>query len=91
VRIVRIKQMLEPEIYRRIRRNLFRVHCQFVSANDRRAPYDFYMFLCGPLAAEQQVRLPEGAAAAIESSGALATLQASGAQAHAPTTSAAAQ
>src|SRR5215203_7431133 len=30
--------MLKPAFYRRMKRNLFRVHCQFVSANDRRAP-----------------------------------------------------
>jgi hypothetical protein len=91
VRIVRIKQMLEPDAYRRIRRNLFRVHCQFVSGNDRRAPYDFYMFLCGPLSAERQVRLPEGAAAAIDASGALDALQAREAPARAPTAPAASQ
>lgn len=89
VRIVRIKQMLEPDIYRRIRHNLFRVHCQFVSGNDRRAPYDFYMFLCGPLSAEQQVRMPEGAASAIDASGALHAPQASEAPARGPTPSAA--
>ncbi len=71
VRIVRISHMLDQAAYRRIRRNLFRVHCQFVSGNDRRAPYDFYMLLCGPLSVEQQVRLPDGAASAIGGDGAL--------------------
>lgn len=71
IRTVRIKNMLDPAIYRRIRRNFFRVHCQFVSANDRRAPYDFFMLMCGPLTAEQQARAPEGAATAIGVDGAL--------------------
>jgi hypothetical protein len=65
VRIVRIKQMLDPSAYRRIKRNLFRVHCQFVSGNDRRAAYDFFVALCGPLSARRQAALPEGAASAI--------------------------
>lgn len=71
IRTVRIKNMLDPAIYKRIRRNFFRVHCQFVSGNDRRAPYDFFMLMCGPLTAEQQARSPEGAASAIGPDGAL--------------------
>ncbi len=71
VRIVRIKQMLDPAAYRRIRRNLFRVHCQFVSANDRRTAYDYFMLLCGPLSVKTQVALPEGAASEIGAHGEL--------------------
>ena len=37
IRRVRIRHMLEPERYRRVRRNLYRLHCQFVSGNERRA------------------------------------------------------
>jgi hypothetical protein len=37
IRSVRIRHMLQPASYRRVRRNLYRVHCQFVSGNDRRA------------------------------------------------------
>ncbi len=71
VRIVRIKHMLHPAAYRRIRRSLFRVHCQFVSGNDVRAPYDYFMLLCGPLSARQQVALPEGPVSAIGADGEL--------------------
>jgi hypothetical protein len=71
IRTVRIKNMLDPAIYKRIRRNFFRVHCQFVSGNDRRAPYDFFMLMCGPLTAEQQARSQDGAASAIGADGAL--------------------
>lgn len=70
VRIVRISQMLDPIAYRRIRRNFYRVHCQFVSGNDRRAAYDYFMLLCGPLSVERQVRL-DGALSAIGEDGAL--------------------
>ncbi len=71
VRVVRVSRMLDPVAYRRIRRNLFRVHNQFVSGNTRRAPYDYFMLLCGPLSVERQVRSPDGAASAIGPDGAL--------------------
>ena len=71
VRVVRISRMLQPATYRRFRRNFFRVHCQFVSANDLRAPYDYFMMVCGPVSAESQVQSPDGAMAAIGPDGAL--------------------
>jgi hypothetical protein len=71
VRIVRISRMLDPAYYRRIKRDFFRLHRQFVSGNDRRAAYDYFMLLCGPLSVEDQVRSPEGAASAIGPDGAL--------------------
>src|SRR5205085_968878 len=36
VRIVRIRNMLTPERYRRMRGNFFRIHRQFVAGNERR-------------------------------------------------------
>jgi hypothetical protein len=71
VRVVRISRMLQPATYRRFRRNFFRLHCQFVSANDLRAAYDYFMMVCGPLSTESQVRSPDGAMAAIGPEGAL--------------------
>lgn len=71
VRQVRISRMLDAAIYRRIRYNFFRVHCQFVSGNDQRAPYDFFMLMCGPLSAEAQARLPDGAGSVIGPDGGL--------------------
>jgi hypothetical protein len=71
VRVVRVSHMLDPAAYRRIRRNFFRVHCQFVSANDRRTAYDYFMLLCGPLPIERQVRSLDGAASAIGPNGTL--------------------
>jgi pimeloyl-ACP methyl ester carboxylesterase len=71
VRIVWIRNMLDPVTYRRIRRNIYRVHCQFVSGNERRAAYDYFMLLCGPLSVERQVGLLDGAASAIGEDGAL--------------------
>lgn len=72
IRQVRVRAMLEPAAYRRIKRNFFRVHCQFVSGNDRRAAYDYFMLVCGPFAAEDQVRSRDGAASWIAPDGALA-------------------
>jgi hypothetical protein len=71
VRIVRIRDMLLAPIYRRIRYNFYRVHCQFVSANDRRVAYDYFMLVCGPLSVECQARSPDGAASAIGPDGTL--------------------
>ncbi|MCX7323407.1 MAG: hypothetical protein NTZ14_03025 [Hyphomicrobiales bacterium] len=48
VRKVRFGQMLNREYYASIRFNFFRLHCQFISANDKRAPYDYVMMICGP-------------------------------------------
>ena len=36
VRVVKLSRMLDHDMYRRIRLNFFRLHCQFVSGNDRR-------------------------------------------------------
>jgi hypothetical protein len=71
VRVVRISRMLQPATYRRFRRNFFRVHCQFVSANDLRAAYDYFMMVCGPLPVETQVRSADGAVTAIGADGSL--------------------
>ena len=61
VRLVRFRSMLSPAGYRRLRRNFFRVHCQFIRANDCRASYDYFMFVCGPLAAQTLVEIsPRG-------------------------------
>jgi hypothetical protein len=73
VRVVRISRMLQPATYRRFRRNFFRVHCQFVSGNDLRAAYDYFMMVCGPLPVEAVVRSPDGAMSAVGTDGALLT------------------
>jgi hypothetical protein len=50
---VRFRDMLSPEFYKRIRLNFFRMHYQFIMANDQRAPYDYFMLVCGPAPAVQ--------------------------------------
>lgn len=71
IRSVSIRRMLDPARYPRIRRNWYRMHCQFVRGNDRRAPYDYFMFTCGPFGAEQQARSQDGAMPALDSEGRL--------------------
>jgi pimeloyl-ACP methyl ester carboxylesterase len=44
---VRIRDMLERDAYNRVKKNFFRVHYQFISANSRRYFYDFFMIACG--------------------------------------------
>jgi hypothetical protein len=54
--VVRFRDMLAPEFYDKLRWNLFRMHYQFIMANDMRAPYDYMMLVCGPLPVEQWAR-----------------------------------
>jgi hypothetical protein len=70
VRVVRLSLMLDHEIYQRIRFHFFRLHCQFVSGNDRRASYDYFMLTCGPVSAKSQTLAPDGALSMIGDDGA---------------------
>jgi hypothetical protein len=45
---VRFRDLIAPENYAAFRRDFFRVHFQFVRANERRADYDFFLMMCGP-------------------------------------------
>jgi hypothetical protein len=70
VRVVKLSQMLDHEMYQRIRLNFFRLHCQFVSGNDRRTSYDYFMLTCGPVSAKSQTLAPDGALSMIGDDGA---------------------
>jgi hypothetical protein len=50
---VRFRDMLLPDFYRRLRLNLFRMHYQFIMANDMQSPYDYLMLVAGPVATEE--------------------------------------
>ena len=54
--IVRLRDMLAPEFFKKIGRSWFRMHYQFIMANDMRAPYEYMMLVCGPIAVEQWAR-----------------------------------
>ena len=53
---VRFRDMLGGDIYRRLRANYFRLHYQFIMGNDLRAPYDYFMLVCGPVPVEDWAR-----------------------------------
>ena len=71
VRLVEFGRMLEHAMYRRIRLKFYRLHCQFISGNDRRAPYDYFMLVCGPVSAKSQTLAADGAVSMIGEDGAL--------------------
>ncbi len=71
VHIVRIREMLSPEAYRRFRRDFFRLHRQFVMGNERRYFYDYFMLCCGPLRFEIRVGKPDEAVTAFAADGSL--------------------
>lgn len=48
VRTVRIKDMLEADTYKRIKRSFFRVHYQYIFGNTKPYWYDFFQICCGP-------------------------------------------
>lgn len=47
--IVRFRDMLSDEAYRRASRSLFRMHFQFIMGGNLRAQFDYFMVVCGPL------------------------------------------
>ncbi len=63
---LRFRDMLSPELYRRIRLNYFRLHYQFIMANDRRAPYDYFMLVCGPVPVATWAKNPNAVMAAFD-------------------------
>ncbi len=52
---LRFRDMLAPGVYARLRWNFFRMHFQFIMAGDRRAPYEYFMLVCGPVPAAEWV------------------------------------
>ncbi|KQY16818.1 lipase [Rhizobium sp. Root73] len=48
VRSIKVRDMLRPDTYARIKRNFFRVHYQYVCANTKPYWYDFFQVCCGP-------------------------------------------
>jgi hypothetical protein len=54
--IVRLRDMLAPEIFKKLTRSWFRMHYQFIMGNDMRAAYEYMMLVCGPVPVEQWAR-----------------------------------
>src|SRR5262245_43929971 len=60
IRRVQIHDMLQPETFARCRRNVLRLHYRSVMANDRRAPYDYYLMVNGPVPFAAWTTAPAG-------------------------------
>jgi hypothetical protein len=60
---VRFRDIIKPEHYNRFRWKFFRVHFQFVMANERPHPYDFFMIVCGPVPLLERMAQPDAALA----------------------------
>jgi hypothetical protein len=60
---VRFREIIKPEHYNVFRWKFFRVHFQFVMANERPHYYDFFMIVCGPVPLTDRMALPEAALA----------------------------
>ena len=60
IRRVQIHDMLLPETFARCRRNVLRLHYRSVMANDRRAPYDYFLMVSGPVRFPDWTMSPDG-------------------------------
>jgi pimeloyl-ACP methyl ester carboxylesterase len=60
---VRFREIIRPENYNAFRRKFFRVHFQFVMANQVPHAYDFFMIVCGPVPLRERMAAPEAALA----------------------------
>lgn len=63
VTTIRLRDMIDPARYNLFRWQFFRVHFQFVMANDRPNAYDFFMIVCGPVSLKDRIMRPEQALA----------------------------
>jgi hypothetical protein len=61
---VRFRDIIKPEHYNLFRWKFFRVHFQFVMANERPHAYDFFMIVCGPIPLSARMAVPDAALAA---------------------------
>ena len=60
IRRVQIHDMVTPETFARFRHNVLRLHYQSVMGNDARAPYDYFLMVCGPVAFRDWTTSPNG-------------------------------
>ncbi len=60
---VRFREIIKSEHYGLFRWQFFRVHFQFVMANERPHAYDFFMIVCGPIPLRERMADPDAALA----------------------------
>ena len=70
IRRVQIHSMMDPASFRRYRFNFMRLHYQFLMGNAQRAPYDYCMITCGPLAFDA-ITAPTGPVGRFQEDGSL--------------------
>jgi hypothetical protein len=56
---IRFRDMILPENYNRFRWQFFRVHFQFVMANEVKHAYEFFMIVCGPVPLRERMSRPD--------------------------------
>ena len=64
IRSAKFKEIILPATYRKIRWNFFRMHFQFLMANEIPGEYDYPMIVCGPVFLADRIADPERAVAA---------------------------
>jgi hypothetical protein len=60
IRLIAIADMLRWKTYLRYALKFMRVHYQFVMANEKRAPYDYFMMICGPVPFARMIATARG-------------------------------
>jgi len=58
---VRFREIIDASHYNLFRWQFFRVHFQFVMANERPHAYDFFMIVCGPVPLRERMASPQAA------------------------------
>lgn len=61
VRSARFRDIIDPAVYARVHYRPFRMHFQFLMANDRPGAYDFFAFVLGPQRLADRVMIWDGA------------------------------
>jgi hypothetical protein len=60
---VRFRDIVRADHYETFRWQFFKVHFQFVMANERPHAYDFFMIVCGPIPLTARMAAPDAALA----------------------------
>jgi hypothetical protein len=58
---VRFRDLVRPDHYKKFRWQFFRMHFQFVMANEQPNAYDFFMIVCGPVPLTERMAMPSAA------------------------------
>ncbi len=60
---VRFRDIVRADHYETFRWQFFKVHFQFVMANEQPDAYDFFMIVCGPIPLRARMAVPDAALA----------------------------